>query len=173
MTILPTLRRAGLGQQRAEDDHAGLHRIGGQQHFGDEQDAVAEVDADDPHALDQRLGQRVIGRPAALQQDVDGHLDLFLEAVIEVVMHLLNEIVVVQAVEIEFAGVVRHRSPVLRNLAARSHSPWSGAGRRVPGEARIGKISTGFPTVAAAPPRHVLKRARQPPAGAGPAAAGG
>ncbi|GAB2179629.1 hypothetical protein DLREEDagr8_51870 [Dongia sp. agr-C8] len=97
---------------------------------------------------------------------MDGRLDLLLEAVIEIVMHLLNEIVVVQAVEIEFAGVVRHESPVLRNLSplpgTLGGSPWSEAGRRVPGEARIGKTSTRFPNVLAAPPRHVLKRARQP-----------
>jgi hypothetical protein len=57
MTILPMLGRAGLDQQRAQDEHAGLHRVGRQQHFRHEQDAVAEVDADDAHALDQRLGQ--------------------------------------------------------------------------------------------------------------------
>ena len=68
---LADLGRAGLGQQRAQDRHAALHRVGGQQHLGHEQDAVAEIDADDAHALDQGLGQHVVGLPAALEQDVD------------------------------------------------------------------------------------------------------
>ena len=49
---LALLRRAGGGEQRAQDCHAGLHRIGRQQHFRDEQDAVAEILADDAHAFD-------------------------------------------------------------------------------------------------------------------------
>ena len=44
---LADLRRPGLDQQRAQDRHAGLHRVGGQQHLRHEQDAVAEIDADD------------------------------------------------------------------------------------------------------------------------------
>ena len=40
-------RRPGLGEQRAQDRHAALHRVGGEQHLGHEQDAVAKVDADD------------------------------------------------------------------------------------------------------------------------------
>ena len=75
ITILPTGRRAGLGEQRPQDRHAALHGVGGQQHLGHEQDAVAEVDADDRHAADQRLGQHVVGRPAALEQDVHAFLD--------------------------------------------------------------------------------------------------
>ena len=43
------------------------------------------------------FGQHLVGRPAALQQDVDGLLDLFLEAVIEVVMHLLDQFLVIRA----------------------------------------------------------------------------
>ena len=54
---------AGLGQQRAKDLHPGLHRVRGQQHLGDEQDAVAEVDADDPHPLDEGLVQHPVGAP--------------------------------------------------------------------------------------------------------------
>ena len=53
--------------------------------------------ADDAHALDQRLGQHLVGRPAALEQDVDALLDLLLEAVIEVVVHLRDEFVVGKA----------------------------------------------------------------------------
>jgi hypothetical protein len=52
---LADARRAGFGQQRLEDGHAALHRVGGQQHLGHEQDAVAEIVADDGHAADQRL----------------------------------------------------------------------------------------------------------------------
>jgi hypothetical protein len=44
---------AGFGQQRAQDLHARLHRIRSEQHLGNEQDAVAEIDADDAHPLDQ------------------------------------------------------------------------------------------------------------------------
>ena len=91
---LALLRRAGGGEQRAQDEHAGLHRVGRQQHFRHEQDAVAEILADDAHAFDERLGQHLVGRPAALEQDVGAFLDLFLEPVIEVVVHLLHELVV-------------------------------------------------------------------------------
>ena len=91
---LALLGRAGGGEQRAQDEHAGLHRVGRQQHFRHEQDAVAEILADDAHAFDQRLGQHLVGHPAALEQDVGAFLDLFLQAVIEVVVHLLHEFVV-------------------------------------------------------------------------------
>ena len=102
-------RCPGLGQQRAQDRHAALHGVGGEQHLGHEQDAVAEIDADDGHAADQRLGQHAVGRPAALEQDVDALLDLGLEAVIEVVLHLLDELVVVQRPQVEIATVLAHR----------------------------------------------------------------
>jgi hypothetical protein len=49
------------------------------QNFRNEQDAVAEIDADDAHAFDQRLCEHLIGHPAALQQDVGRILDLFLQ----------------------------------------------------------------------------------------------
>ena len=57
-------RRTGLGEKRAEDFHPTLHGIGGQQHLGHEQDAVPEIDTDDGHAADQRLGQDIIRCPA-------------------------------------------------------------------------------------------------------------
>ena len=44
---------AGFGEQRAQDCHPALHGICGEQDLGYEQDAVAEVDADDAHAFDQ------------------------------------------------------------------------------------------------------------------------
>ena len=60
---------AGLGQQRSKDRHARLHRVRGQQHLRNEQDAVAEVDADDAHALDQRVVQDALGRQPRSEQD--------------------------------------------------------------------------------------------------------
>jgi hypothetical protein len=56
---------AGFREQRAQDLHPALHRVGGEQHFRYEQDAVAEVDADDAHAFDQRVVQHPLGPPAA------------------------------------------------------------------------------------------------------------
>ena len=87
-------RRAGFDQERLQDEHAALHRVGGQEHFGDEQDAIAEIGTDDGHAGHQRLGQRVIGCPAASDQDVDAFLDLFLQPVIEIVVHLQDQLVI-------------------------------------------------------------------------------
>ena len=102
------LGRAGGGQQRAQDRHAALHRIGRHQHFRHEQDAVAKVDADDPHALDQRLGQHLIGRPAAAEQDAHALFDLLLQAVVEVVVNLRDEFVVRQRRQVEV--VIGHRT---------------------------------------------------------------
>ena len=106
ITILPILGAPVAIEQRAQDRHAGLHRVGGHQHFRHEQDAVAKIDADDAHALDQRLGQHVVGRPAALEQDVHAVLDLLLQAVIEIVVHLLDEFVVRKRGKVEF--IIRH-----------------------------------------------------------------
>ena len=101
---------AGLREQRAQDRHAGLHRVGGEQHLGHEQDAVAEVDADDAHALDERLVQDVVGGPAAAEQEVGALGDLVGHAVVEIVVHLGDERVVGEAGEIDLArlGVVGH-----------------------------------------------------------------
>ncbi|ESY73500.1 hypothetical protein X743_11370 [Mesorhizobium sp. LNHC252B00] len=91
---LALLRRAGGGEQRTQDEHPGLHGVGRQQHFGNEQDAVAKILADDAHAFDQRFGEHLVGRPAALEQDVGAFLNLFLQPVIEIVVHLLHQLVV-------------------------------------------------------------------------------
>ena len=96
MTILPIGSHAGLGQQRPQDLHAALHGVGGEQHLGHEQDAVAKIDADDAHAFDQRIVQDLLGGPAALEENVRRLLDLGLEAVVEVVVHLLGELLVVE-----------------------------------------------------------------------------
>ena len=106
MTSLPARGAPVSASSRAEDLHAALQGVGGLEDFRHEQDAVAKVDADDAHALDQRVGQDRVGSPAALQQDVDALLDLLLEAVVEVVVHLLDEIGVAQLAENDF--VVRH-----------------------------------------------------------------
>ena len=63
---------------------------------GHEQDAVAEIVADDFHSADQRLGQDTVWGPIPPQEDVDALLDLLLEAVIEVIKHLFDELFVVQ-----------------------------------------------------------------------------
>src|SRR3989338_720367 len=87
-------RSARGDQQRLQDEHATLHCVGGQQHFWNEQDAVAEVGAHDGHARHKRLGQHVIGRPAARDQNIHALFDLFLQTVVKIVMHLKNKFVV-------------------------------------------------------------------------------
>ena len=100
---LAHFRRAGRRQKGAKDRHAGLHRVGRHQHFRHEQNAVAEIDADDPHALDQGFGQDMVRLPAAVEQNSHALLDLFLEAVVEVIVHLLDEFVVGEGFKVEFA----------------------------------------------------------------------
>ena len=53
-------RRAGLGEQRPQDRHPGLHRVRSEENLGHEQDAVAEVDADDAHPLDERVVEHAV-----------------------------------------------------------------------------------------------------------------
>ena len=108
ITILPIFGAPVSAKQRTQDEHARLHGVGGEQHLRHEQDAVAEILADDAHALDQRLGQHVVGRPAALEQDLDALLDLLLQAVIEVVVHLRDEVVVGERCKIDI--VVGHQA---------------------------------------------------------------
>ena len=119
---------AGLGEERPQDRHAGLHRVRGEQHLGDEQDPVAEVDADDLHAGNQRVVENPRRFPAAPEQDVRALDDLVGHAVVEVVLHLLDELVVLQRREIDFLVVVlshrlepapraRHGRSAMRNGA--------------------------------------------------------
>ncbi len=108
MTTLPTTSAPGLGEERSQDGHAGLHRVGGEEDLRHEQDAVAEVDADDPHALDQRLVEDPVGAPAAAQQDVRALDDLRRHAVVEIVVHLLGELGVGQTREVDVLVVVGH-----------------------------------------------------------------
>ena len=109
ITTVPDPLGAGLGEQRPQDLHPGLHRVRGQQHLGHEQDPVAEVDADDPHPLDERLVEDPVRRPVALEQDVGALGDLVGEPVVEVVVHLRDELFVRQRGEIDL---------VLRSLIA-------------------------------------------------------
>ena len=104
-------RRAGFHQQRFENGHAALHGIGGQQHFGHEQNAVAEIVPHDGHACDQRFGQNVIGRPAAFQQNADRFFDLFAHPVIKIVHHLLDKLVIGQVGEDDFFFVGHSGAP--------------------------------------------------------------
>src|SRR3546814_12404783 len=75
-----------------------------------------------------------VGRPAAIEQDVDAFLDLFLEAVVKVVVHLLDEFVVVKAVEIEIVVFRHHLSSRQERPGLLSCSPigfWRSEERRV------------------------------------------
>ena len=121
MTTLPIGFGAGLGEQRPQDRHAGLHRVGGEQHLGHEQDAVAEVDADDAHALDERVVEDLVGPPAAAEQDVRALGDLGGHAVVQVVVHLLDELVVGEAREVDVLVLVRpsSRAPAVGAVPAR------------------------------------------------------
>ena len=98
---------AGLREQGSQDLHSALHRVGGEQHFGNEQDAVAEVDADDPHALDERVVQDFLGAPTALEEDPRRLHDLVAQPVVEVVVNLLGELLVVQVAQVEL-GLLWH-----------------------------------------------------------------
>ena len=102
---------AGIGEERPQDRHPALHRIRGEQHLRHEQDAVAEIDADDPHALDEGVVQHALGRPPALEEDVRRLLDLVLEAVVHVVVHLLGQLGVVERLEVKLFLCFRHLRP--------------------------------------------------------------
>ena len=110
---------AGLGEQRSQNGHAGLHRIGGKEHLGHEEDAVSEVDAHDAHALDERVIEDAICVPASAEQDVGAFFDLLAEAVVQIVVHLGGQVFVAQRVEIDLV-VVRHvGSPELKGRSRR------------------------------------------------------
>jgi hypothetical protein len=81
------LLRAGLGQHRAQDAHARLHRFGRHQHFRHEEDAVAEVGADDLHACHQPAREHVVRRLAAAQRLAHLGLDLSSQPVVEIFLH--------------------------------------------------------------------------------------
>ena len=87
---------ACLRQQRPQDSHAALHGVRGEQHLGHEQDPVAKVDADDGHAAHQGVVQDLVRRPAPLEQDLRAFDDLVPEAVVQIVVHLLDQFLVVE-----------------------------------------------------------------------------
>ena len=144
----------GLRQQGAQDGHAGLHGVGRHQHFGNEEDAVAKVDADDGHAIDQGLAQSLLGRPAAIQQNAHALVDLFGQAIVEVVVHLLHELLIIQGGKIQ--GVVtqiRHASPqVDRGTRAKRAQAYSRLTKPVVVKATFACRKTTKPSVL--PPFH-------------------
>ena len=142
---------AGLGEQRPQDRHARLHRVGGEQHLGHEEDAVAEVDADDAHPLDERLVQDVVGGPAAAEQEVGALGDLVGQAVVEIVVHLGDERVVIEAREVDLFAVVG-ASAADRNprcgKAPRSGKPPA----RIRQASPYGAVTVNVPLAIAKPP---------------------
>src|SRR4029077_17964029 len=139
-------RYAGLGEQRAQDLHSALHGVGSEQHLGHEQNAVAKIDADDAHSLDEGVVQRLLGVPAALEKEPRGFLDLSPQAVLEVIVHVLYALLVDQIAEIELAfgclghGGNLHARPKLRRAGCSGDGKggeWvAGAGTR-PRHARM------------------------------------
>jgi trimethylamine--corrinoid protein Co-methyltransferase len=87
------------------------------------------------------FGQDVVGRPAALQQDVDAFLDLFLETVIEVVMHLLDEFI------IDMQAFMAHPDTLSTPELVQDAAPEAGAGDDAAGgaAARRAQRSGGGP----------------------------
>ena len=100
---LADLRRAGLGEQRTKQNHARFHCVGRHQHFWNEQNTIAEIDADDAHAFDERLRQNVVRRPFTAKKNVDTVNNFLAQTIIEVIMHLLDEFVVGKRVQIKIA----------------------------------------------------------------------
>ena len=87
---------ACFSKQRPQNTHARLHRIRCHQDFGNKQNTIAEINADNRHALDKRFGQNLIRCPTPLKQNIDTFNNLILHAVIKVVMHLLDKFIIVQ-----------------------------------------------------------------------------
>ena len=86
---LALLGCAGFSQERAQDGHPRLHRVGRHQHFGNKQDAIAEINPDNGHALNQGFGQDTVGRPAAFKEDIDRFNDFILKTIVKVIICLL------------------------------------------------------------------------------------
>ena len=94
--------RAGLRQEGTQYRHTCFHRVGRQQDFGNEENPVPEVDPDDPHALHESVVQHLGSTPSPFQQDAGSLVDLLGEAVVEIVVHLLDEFIVGERSEVEF-----------------------------------------------------------------------
>ena len=69
---------------------------------------IAEVIPDDLHAADKRFGQDVVRLPPALKQDVRAFLDLFLQTIVEIVVHLQDKLVVIQFTKDDIVFFVGH-----------------------------------------------------------------
>ena len=79
---------AGFGKQWTQDIHSGFHCVCSKKHFGHEQDAVTEVDANDAHAFYECLLQYLVWAPLAVEQNSGAFYDLFAKSVVQVVVHL-------------------------------------------------------------------------------------
>ena len=86
--------KGGMAILRSENRHAALHGVGGEQYLRHKQDAIAEIDTDNGHAIDQRLTQHIFGSPAAVQQNLGALHDFFRQTVVQVIVHLLDKVLV-------------------------------------------------------------------------------
>ena len=87
--------------------HAALHGVGSPSNtLRHEQDAVAEIDADDLHAADQRFVQHLVRSPAPVQQQLRPFDDLIPETVVQVVVHLLHQLGIVEFRQDQFFFLV-------------------------------------------------------------------
>src|SRR5204863_114194 len=92
--------RAELRRGTALVDQAS-GRLGGQEDLGHEQDPVAEVDPNDLHPGHERIVEDPGGGEATAEQDLRPLDDLVAHAVVEVVVHLFDELVVAESVEVD------------------------------------------------------------------------
>ena len=92
---------ARLGEQGPQYRHTAFHRVGRHQNFRYKENPIAKINAHDTHALNQGIGQHFIGTPTSLKQDVGALLNLFFEAIIEIVMHLFDQFFVRQSAQVQ------------------------------------------------------------------------
>ena len=84
---------AGRGEDGFEVGHAGLHGAGGDEDFGDEDDVVAEFDADDGHAVEESVVEDVVGGVALVEALFGEAVDFEVLADDELVCDLLHHLV--------------------------------------------------------------------------------
>ena len=102
ITILPTRGRAGLGQQRAQDAMPAFMALAASSTSGTNRMPSRKSMPTIRMPSTSASVSTLVRGPAALEQDVDALLDLLLEAVIEVVVHLLHQLVIIERAQIEF-----------------------------------------------------------------------
>ncbi len=90
----------GLSQQRSKNSHTAFHCVRRHQHLRDEQNTVSKIDTHNTHTLYQSFSQHLIGRPTPLEQDIRTFFDLLLEPIVEIVVHLLNELFIRKTAQI-------------------------------------------------------------------------